>query len=185
MDYKEYEADEQLEREFKLQLEQWREHYHAIYVSEINDIEFIWRGLSRAEYRKAMEWYDDDYERAEFVCRLCILEPQVDDWAVEIPAGIPETLTQHILEESGFSEGSTKIKQLGLQFDAEMTKFENQVSCIIREVYSEFTLDEIENWPIEKTMWYFSRAKWVLAQLRGVTLEEEETTSAFPGVPKM
>lgn len=183
MDYKQFEIDEKLEQEFKLQLEKWREEYHAIYVSEVNDIEFIWRGLSRAEYKKAMEWYPDDYDRAEFVCRLCILEPQVDDWSIEIPAGIPETITQHILTESGFSDGSNKIKQLRLQYDAEMDRFENQVSCIIREVYSEFTLDEIENWPIEKTMWYFSRAKWVLGTLRGVILEEEE--SPFPGTPNM
>lgn len=184
MDYKEFEINEQLEQEFKLQLEQWREQYHAIYISEINDIEFIWRGLSRAEYRKAIEWYDDDYERAEYVCRLCILDPEVIDWASEIPAGIPETLTQHILEESGFTETSRKVIELRNMYDAEMNKFENQVSCMIREVYDEFTLDEIENWPIEKTMWYFSRAKWVLTTLRGVALEEEEE-SPFPGVPKM
>lgn len=182
MDYQELNIDNiDNDREFRLLLEEWRNTYHTIYLSEINEIEFIWRGLSRAEYRKAMEYYQDDFLRAEYVCRMCVLEPEVIDWDTEIPAGIPETLTQHILEESGFSEGSSKFKELKMMYDQEMSKFENQVSCVIKEVFNEFSIEEIDNWPIEKTMWYFSRARWTLRELRGINLQEEE--SPFPGIP--
>lgn len=184
MEYKEVDYEEEsLSKEARLILEQWRDEYYSIYLSVVNDIEFVWRGLSRAEYRKAMEYYDDDFLRAEYVCRLCVLDPVVEDWEAEIPAGIPETITQHILVESGFAEGSTKIKDLQHIHDQEMTRFENQVSCIIKEAFNEFSLEEIDNWPLEKTMWHYSRALWVLRQLRGVPIEEEE--SPFPGVPNM
>lgn len=168
--------------EAKHQIAEWKDQYQAIYMSEIEDVHFIWRGLTRAEYRKALELYEDDYDRAEYVCKVCVLEPLDVDYSDEIYAGFPETLAEQILVESGFTADDSKIKELTRKYDEEMNRFENQVSCVIAEVFSNFTIDEIDNWSMEKTLWYFARAKWTLRTLRGIELTEEGNT-AIPGLP--
>lgn len=167
-------TEEQIQEEIKRQLEEWKEIYTAVFVTQIEDFEIVWRGLSRSEYKKVMEYYEDEFERAEYVCRICVLEPVIEDWSQEIYAGVPETLAQNILHESGFSEDSSKMDSLMLYHDQEMRRFDNQVSCIIKEAFQDISLEEIEDWPLEKTMWYYSRAKWTLQTFRGITLEKEE-----------
>lgn len=174
-------TEEEIQLEADRQLEAWRLEYRAVFMTEIEGVQIIWRGLSRGEFRKIVATYDDEFERAEHVTRLCVLDPQIEDWSNEIYAGVPEILAQNILRESGFSEDDTKIERLIAEYDAEMQSFDNQVSCIIKEAFSDISLEEIENWPLEKTMWYFSRAKWSLATFRQLTLEKEEET---PGMPR-
>lgn len=164
---------EDMPLEVQLQIEAWKDEHQSVFVAEINDTWFIFRGLSRAEFNKAIEYYKDDYERAEYVCRLCVLDPAEFDYSEDDYAGIPETLAQMILKESGFVDGSDKIKTLLDQYDQEMQSFEHQIACVVAEVYPQFTLEEIGEWSMEKTLWYFSRAKWTLATLRGVELKQE------------
>lgn len=173
-------TEEQEQRAFEQQLEQWRKEYFSIYMTEVSDIHFVWRGLSRTEFRVAMDMYEDDYDRAEYVCSLCVLEPIIEDYSAEIYGGIPETLAELILEESGFTKDANKLNQLMKIHQREMMSFENQVSCIIKEVFNEYTIEEIENWTLEKTMWYYSRAEWTLKNLRGIELEMEDD-----GVPQI
>lgn len=157
----------------KDQLLQWKEQYQVVFQSEINDIQYTWRELTRAEFKKSLEFFEDDYERAEYICNLCVLDPIGVDYSKCI-AGIPETLVKNILFESGFSEDDSKIKHLQVTYAEEMNRFENQISCIIAEIFPTIPLDEIENWSMEKTLWYFSRADWILKTLRHVQLKEEK-----------
>jgi hypothetical protein len=157
----------------KEQLREWKEEYQAVYVTEVSEVFFVWRGLTRAEYRKAIDLYEDDYERAEYVCSVCVLDPTDVDYSNDIYAGIPETLAENILKESGFSTDDGKIKMLTREYDQEMERYDNQISCVIAEAFPYFRIDEIDNWSIEKTLWYFSRAKWILKTLRGIELTED------------
>lgn len=54
-----------------------------------------------------------------------------------------------------------------------MYELDNQVTCIIHEVFPQFTLEDIENWGIEKTAKYSSRAEWVLTNLRGAVINTD------------
>lgn len=164
---------EDLPLEIQLQIEEWKDMYQAVFVAEINEIWFVFRGLSRAEFNKAMEYYTDDYDRAEYVCRLCVLDPEEFDYTNDDYAGIPETLAQMILKESGFVEGGNQIKATLQKYDQEMESFEHQLACVIAEVYPKFSLEEIGQWSMEKTLWHFSRAKWTLKTLRGIDLQQE------------
>lgn len=163
------------EQEAKVQMEKWKDEYQSVYLNEINGIEFVWRELSRAEYKRAVEYYEDDYDRAEYVTRLCVLYPENFDYSEEGYAGIPEVLAQAILLESGFAEGTDKLKTLMNKYEQEMQSFENQISCVIIECFPSLSIEEVENWSMEKTLWYFSRAKWMLETLRGVSLTQEKS----------
>ena len=180
MNMEQFSPEEQVE--FKKQIEQWKdEHYGAVYVIEIGDIAYIFRGLTKAEFRKANEYYSDDYERAEFVCRQCVLHPIIEDYSLDMYAGVPEVLTENILQESGFTLSSKEIDVRLYKYSQEMMTFDNQISCVIKEAFPDIALEEIENWQFDKILWYFSRAKWTLETLRGLTLEREE--NPVPGLP--
>lgn len=165
-----------LDDEAKRQLEIWKEQYQAVWLTEINDIYFVWRGLTRAEYRKALEYYPDDFERSEYVCRLCVLDPVDVDYSADIYAGVPETLAEDILKESGFLSDSTKIEELIAKHEQEMQSFQNQISCIIVAAFPALNIEDVENWSLEKTIWHYSRATWILKEIKGVALVPAEET---------
>jgi hypothetical protein len=167
-------------------IEAWKEEYYGnVYSTEIEDMAFIWRGLTRAEYKKAFDWYDDDYDRAEYVCRQCVLFPEIDDWGNEMYAGIPETITENILKESGFTLSIKELDAKIWAFEQEMQTFDNQISCIVKEAFPDIPLEEIENWQFEKLLWYYSRAKWTLENLRGLEIKREDQQNQIPGLPPM
>ncbi|MDK2600702.1 hypothetical protein QO179_24720 [Bacillus stercoris] len=59
MEFEEYlkEFSEEEKDQFKQQLTEWKEQYDgAVFVTEINDIAFIWRGLTKAEFKRANEF---------------------------------------------------------------------------------------------------------------------------------
>jgi hypothetical protein len=173
MDLEKYTPEEQ--EIFKRQIESWKdEYYGAVYVTQIEDYEFIWRGLTKAEFKKANEYYEDLYDRAEYVSRICVLFPEIEDWGVDMFAGIPETLAENILRESGFTLSSQEIDRKMAQYEQQMQTFDNQIVCVIKEAFPDIQLDEIEYWQFDKILWYYARAKWTLETLRGVSLEREE-----------
>lgn len=167
--------EERQDEMFKRQIEEWKNTYWgSVYLSEINEEVYIWRGLSRSEFKKANEYFEDDYDRAEFVCRTCVLHPEIDDYSVDMFAGVPETLTEQILAQSGFTMTEQQFDGKLREYESEMQTFDNQISCIVKEAFPDLSLEEIENWQFEKTLWYYARAKWVLEFLRGVVLQKEE-----------
>lgn len=161
-----------------------KEKYWSIYQTDIDDESFIWRELTRSEFRKLMTLFDNDIDREEYVCKVCVLEPKDFDFS-NCRGGIPSTLTTYILQESGFGEpGTEKIENLKKKYDKDMESFEHQVSCIISEAFNYLTLETIDNWPLEKTMWYYSRAKYKLS-LRGIVLVSTEEMEQEKNNPAM
>lgn len=184
MDLEQFSPEER--EEFKKQIEEWKDQYYdSVYVTEIGDEAYIWRGLTKAEFRKANKYYEDDYDRAEFVCRQCVLYPEIDDYSLDMYAGVPETLTEDILKASGFTLTIKEIDTKIYEYEQEMMTFDNQITCIIKEAFPEISLEEIEDWQFDKIIWYYSRAKWTLETLRGLNLEREDATPQIPGVPPM
>jgi len=171
--YNQEEFQEELQRQF----EEWAAVYGQLEYSEVAGEEFVWRLLSRAEYKQLMQAEVSPEEKEEAVCQICVFYPQGYDFA-NCPAGIPSTLAREILQKSGFSfDGNPNPlgKELLEQFRREMAYFENQVDCIIVEAFPHLTIEEVANWTVPKTMYYLSRAEWVLNQLRGIPLIDVST----------
>jgi hypothetical protein len=164
----------------KKRLEELKEKYWVIYEEEIDGINFVFRGLSRGEYNKVLRAYDDDPSKEEYICELCVIEPEDFDFT-NCEAGIPTVLARRILEESGFSTVPTgKLQSVLNSYREEMDIFQNQVSCIIHEAFPNLDLEEIETWPMEKTLWYYSRAEYVLNVLRGMQFSGGDQAAANP-----
>lgn len=166
---------EEEKESFKLQIEEWKqEHFGAVYMTEIKDVVYIWRGLTKKEHEQANEYYDNEYDRAEFVCRKCVLSPIIEDWSIGIDGYVPERLTESILDASGFTLSIDEVDKKIKKYSEEMMRFDNQMICIIKEVYQDISIEEIEMWQFDKILWYYSRAMWTLETLRGIKLERED-----------
>lgn len=157
---------------FRDQLREWHSMYGNIYSTEINEVVFFFRTLSKKELETAQELYTDDYNRTEYICKSCVIEPQIDDYALDIYAGIPEVLCREILAESGFTDGQ-KVKIMIARWEQYMSNVENQLPLVIKEAFHDIPLEEIESWPMSKITEYYVKAKWVLENFRGINLVSE------------
>lgn len=161
------------ELNFKEQLRIWHEQYGNIFTIEINEVSFFFRSLTKKEMDIAKEIYKDEYERTEYICKTCVIEPLIDDYSLDIFAGIPEILCGKILEESGYTN-LNKIQSMISRWERKLEDVENQLPLVIKEAFSDLPLEEIESWPMEKTTEYYVKAKWILENLRGMELVSSE-----------
>lgn len=164
-EFEEYED----EVKFKEQIRLWHEEYGSIFTIEVNEVMFFFRALTRGEMNLALEVYKDDYERTEFICKTCVIEPLIEDYTLDIFAGVPEMLCRSILEESGFTDAQI-VRIMIAKWEKKMEDVESQLPLIIKEAFSDIPLAEIESWSMAKTAEYYVKAKWLLENLRGMKL---------------
>lgn len=158
---------------FKEQLLEWSEVYGKVYAIEINDVVFFFRLLSKKEMELAKEVYSDEYDRTEYICKTCVIEPVIDDYSLDIFAGVPEVLCRSILEESGYTN-TDKVSLMIAKWEKKMENVENQLPLVIKEAFQDIPVTEIESWPMEKVAEYYVKAKWLLENLRGLELVKNE-----------
>lgn len=89
------------------QLQQWKSLYNnEVFITEFGEDVIIFRPIRRREYREIYEVDGDpsNYYIEEQVCRKSILWPEnyADQKMAFGKAGIPSTLSQIIMERSGF-----------------------------------------------------------------------------------
>ena len=79
---------------------EWKEAYGYVYYTEISGNEFVYRLLSYLEYIDIKNKAEDTLEMDEMICRLCVLDPEIEDWEEGIYAGYTATIGQLVREES-------------------------------------------------------------------------------------
>lgn len=137
-----------------------------VYTVKIDDFIFIYKPLCRKLYKKlAMAENISSLEKEELVCKECVLWPLDFDFD-DCDAGLPTKLAECILKNSYVDSLEDRQKIIYL-YRQEMYDVDNQVTCMIHEAFPEFTIEEIEDWDMQKTAEYCSRAEWILANLRG------------------
>lgn len=151
------------------QLVEWKETFHSIYEVTIQEQPFIFRALGREEYKQIVFLDLDLGEFQETLCQKAMLEP-VDYPFHQGIAGVAEVLSDAILDASGLH--LNQAMQLVTGYRQEMFLYDYQVDCLIHEAFPEFTLEQISAWDVRRTMYYLSRAEWILETLRGVPLSQ-------------
>lgn len=150
-------------------IEQLKEKYHTVYWTHIYNNLYIFKPLGRKDFRDICENEElDDIGREDAVVTACLLYPQVD--LDDMEAGIVSKLCKRIMKDSYLDSLDTRAAVLDY-FRSEMYDTDNQVTCIINEAFPNFDIEEIENWDIERTAKYLSRAEWKLQNFRGATFD--------------
>lgn len=170
------------------QILEWKRDYGDVFQLVIGEREFVYRPIGREEYKQIILMDLDLGEFQEMICSLGVIYPEVYDYTKGV-AGIAAVLSDAILDASGLLDG--QAGELLQEFQEEMLNFDYQADCVIHEAFPEYTLEEISTWPVRKTMYYLSRAEWVLQTLKGVPVqmlkpgqaEEEGQQQAPPPTP--
>lgn len=154
---------------------QLKEQYRNVFMQQFGANVFFYRSIGRKEYRTII---DDnvlnDFQKENVICELCTLYPRGIDFN-NVDAGIPSKLAELIVKNSFLDTIESRQNLLGY-YRAEMYDLDNQISCLINEAFPQFDLEDIEEWDVDKTTKYLSRAEWKLHNLRGLQFREPEGT---------
>jgi hypothetical protein len=156
----------------------FKKEHRSVFIYKIEEEIFFLRSLNRKEFKSISEDTNfNDMEKEEIICSSCTLWPEDYDFE-NCDAGVPTVLSKVILEASYLNNTESR-KQVLSNYRMEMFDLDNQINCIINEAFPECNIEEIEEWDIEKTSKYLSRAEWKLANLRGMNInydpfEDEE-----------
>lgn len=146
-----------------------KEDHRSVYFYKAEEDFFFYRTLTRKEYRMLVENEEiNEMEKEDIVCEACVLWPENYDFE-NCNAGIPTTLTKSIMENS-FLDSIESRKMIINHYREEMFELDSQINCIINEAFPQFDIEEIEDWDIERTAKYLSRAEWKLSNLRGMNI---------------
>ena len=94
-------------------IENWKQEFGDIYMTEFDSDTFIWRALSRMEYKEIMNGEQlGEWESEEKVVSMCTLWPEnyTSEDMTRGKAGIPSTLFDQIMAKSGFVAQGTARK---------------------------------------------------------------------------
>lgn len=159
-------------------LEEWRELYGEIFLTEINDNEFVYRLLGYKEYIALEARGLDTVALDEQVCRLCILDPIIDDWEEEIYGGYSSSLGQLIREESMISpkeDGSSNLKDIIHQESNKVaTTFLIQIPLIIKRSFPEYTIEQIEEMNLPQQINLYTKSLWMLENFENIKMDFDE-----------
>lgn len=162
--------------------------YRNVYAVQYGGGEytFVFRALGRGEFKQILEDPRfDDYKKEEIICSQCLLYPDPDTFEWDnTPAGIASELKKKILHES-YLDSMERRSRLHDFYRAEMYNIDNEITCIINEAFPNIDIEEIEQWDVEKTTKYLSRAEWKLQNLRGIPLEGAAPQNDYGGTDSM
>lgn len=161
----------------------FKESHRNVFMHQIDETVFIYRTLGRDEYRKIQNNEElDDMDKEEIICGACVLYPEDFNYE-ECSAGLPTELCEIILKASLLDSKESQESALEY-YRLEMHDFQNQITCLINEAFPQLDIEEIEQWDMEQTMRYLSRAEWKLHNLRGLEFREPEGVDTFYEEPQ-
>lgn len=174
-------------------IEDLKQIHKTIFWDHINGQIFIYKPLGRKDHKEIIEDEEmDNYAKEDEVIKRCLLFPKANDFDIDnTEAGVIAKLFKIIIDNSYLTDIATRTAVMDY-FRSEMFDFQEQVTCIINEAFPQYDIEEIENWGIERTAKYLSRAEWKLQNFRGATfnyealeqMKEAEKAKEFDDVKK-
>lgn len=147
-----------------------KEEYEKVFLTTINDTEFIFTPISPAKYQLILDTFDDKLEIEEEVCKMCTISPILDDWHTEVTGGYISTLAEEILKESWII--GVDVKDIKKKFEKDKysieTDLRKQMPLIIYAAFNYLRVEEIENWNLKKQVEWLSKANYILTTYKGM-----------------
>lgn len=148
-----------------------QETYDEVYWTHIFNQIYVYKPLGRRDHRELCKNEElTNEEKEDEVCRLCLFYPEID--FDNVSAGIIQKLFSTIMKNSFMDSEESRAGILNY-YRNEMFDPQNQIACMINEAFPNLDIDEIENWGVEKTAKYLSKAEFKLANFRGLQVNTE------------
>ena len=137
---------------------------HKILYVRFLDNDFIFRSLTRKEYKYLLQSGLSQMDMEDSICNTACLYPEDYDFTVCGFAGLNEYVANIIKDISDFSDIRSILNEYHKY--KEMDNLETQCMDLIKAFIPEYTYEEMEEWTWEKLMQITVRAEKVAA-LRG------------------
>nr|DAU23774.1 MAG TPA: hypothetical protein [Caudoviricetes sp.] len=145
--------------------------YRNIFWTIFEGEAYIYKALGRRDFRKIVSNENLSTEdKKDEIIKACIVYPEdfdIDDCI----AGLINVLYSKIMEVSYLSDEESKVNVIEY-YRQDMYSLDNQITCLINEAFPNFDIEEIENWDLERTAKYLSRAEYKLQNFRGFEFNE-------------
>lgn len=153
-------------------IEEFKEKYHTVYWTHIHGQIYVYIPLGRRDHKEIVQDEAlDDVSKEDEVVRRCLLYPE--DFDIDnSTAGIVSKLLSTIIDNSHLKSIEIRTQVMDY-YRSEMFDLQEQITCIINEAFPQYDIEEIENWGIDRTAKYLSRAEWKLQNFRGATFNYE------------
>ena len=151
-----------------------QEKYKEVFLFQYDNLVFIYKALGRKDYKKICESDVNSFAKEEVVCSVCTLYPEGFDFE-NCDAGLPSKYAEHIIKNSFLDSLESRQKVIDY-FRNQMYMLDNQVSCLIHEVFPEYSIEEIEEWNVQRTAEMHAKAEWILVNVRGLQFNADPFT---------
>lgn len=159
------------EEQFSLFIKKAKVDFGEVYMIHAEDEVFVFRLLTRQEYKEVLQIADNKDMAEELICQVAILYPQGINFA-QGDAGLPSLLAPYIVNESGFGD----MQKSHYYFDtyrARMDSFEMQAEAAIQAAFPHITEEDMQEWTVEKLMRTLAKAEWILKNVKGYPISFE------------
>lgn len=150
-----------------------KQYWDILVFTDEDGIQYFYRCLTKKEYFdfSAVCTLDDgEFDGLEFenyVVSACVILPST--FSVDsAKAGVISALADEIIKNSGFSQEKDEFMEMINNAKIEMVEPLNQVACYIVEAFPNISLEDVDNMPIAKILWLFSRADYIFRTIRGI-----------------
>lgn len=150
-------------------IEQLKKEYRTVYWIHIDGQIYIYKPLGRRDYKEISENESlSTMDKEDEVTLRCLLYPNPKEVDLDdLPAGSVNKLFKTIMENSWLADLESRTAIMSY-YREEMYDLNNQIPCIINEAFPQYDIEDIENWDVERTSKYLSRAEWKLQNFRGM-----------------
>jgi hypothetical protein len=155
-------------------IKQLKVQFGEVHMAEVEDDIYIFRLLTRQEYKEVHMVSDNKDQAEEIICQLAVVYPQGLNFA-KGDAGLPSLLAPWIVNESGFGD-MAKTHYYFDSYRARMESFEMQAEAAIQAAFPHITEEEMQEWTVEKLMRTLAKAEWILKNVKGYALSFERIT---------
>lgn len=151
--------------------------HRQIYWTTLDGEIFIYKPIGRKDFKDICLSEGSNEDKKDGIIQACLLYPtnfDLDDCV----AGVINILYKKMIDVSYLDSEESKIGVMEY-YRQDMYNLDNQITCIINEAFPQFDIEEIENWDIERTSKYLSRAEWKLQNFRNFEFNEQYFNSQF------
>lgn len=149
---------------------------HKVIYVRFLDEDFIFRTLTRKEYKYILQGTASKYDLQDAVCNTGCLYPEEYDFAECGFAGLVEFVADTVIKQSGFSDIQDVLFEYK-QYKA-YTNLELQCMDLIKAFIPEYTYEEMEEWTWGKLMYMTTRAERI-AELKGFDWHIEDKSEEY------
>jgi hypothetical protein len=149
---------------------------HKIIYVRFLDTDFIFRTLTRKEYKYILKSNSTHMDIEDAVCNTCCLYPEEYEFESCGFAGLNEYVADLLIDLSGFKNIQTILNEY--RNVKEMNSLEMQCMDLIKAFIPEYTYEEMEEWTWDKLIHMTVRAEKI-AELKGFDWHLQDQTEEY------